>query len=105
VESVRPDQISSEQVLAMQVSLAEARILASELKCQRGIYEMDYNIRAGDPYDDLRMEEATCAEDFGEDAMVGVVLSKGWIKLPFRGAENVEEIICKARVLVIPRES
>jgi hypothetical protein len=89
----------------MQDSLVEAQILASELKCQRGVYEMDCNIQAGDPYDDLRMEDATCAEDVGEGAIVSVVLSKGWVKRPFRGAQNVGEIICKARVLVIPQES
>jgi hypothetical protein len=89
----------------MQESLVEAHFLASELKCQRGVYEMDSNIQVGDLYDDLRMEDATCAEDVGEGAIVGVVLSKGWVKRPFRGAQHVEEIICKARVLVFSRES
>ncbi|KAA8907974.1 hypothetical protein FN846DRAFT_686322 [Sphaerosporella brunnea] len=85
----------------MEASLIDARFLAADLKCQRGYYEIDSAIRAGDPYDEQRMADVTCTVEAGESGTVSAILSKGWVKRPFRGAK-VEAVICKARVLVVP---
>jgi hypothetical protein len=39
-------------------------------------------------------------EDGGQSFYVACVLSKGWVKRPYRGSKETQDRICKARVLV-----
>jgi hypothetical protein len=93
-----------EQFKALQKSLVDARVLAAELGCQRGAcYELDEDIKVGDPYDDERMTTATQTGEVDErdsQAVVSCVIAKGWIKRPYAGSKEIKARICKARVLV-----
>ncbi|KAF8247965.1 hypothetical protein K440DRAFT_643408 [Wilcoxina mikolae CBS 423.85] len=82
--------------------LVDAKILAAELGCQRGFYQLDDEISVGDKYDDSRMMDAMCGMDVDEDVegvVVSCILSKGWVKRAYMRANN-GETICKAMVLV-----
>lgn len=100
--SVQRDKIglSESKAGALQQRLRKAMVLAAELKCQRGAYELDDNIMIGDPYDETRMDDVGFTEDTCETPVVSCILSKGWVRRPFAGAERVDSRVYKARVLV-----
>jgi hypothetical protein len=90
----------NEYMEAVQKSLVNARILAAELGCQRGVYEIDDDISIGDKYDDSRMTDAMFTAEVGERVIVYCILSKGWVKRAYMGAKKIDVRICKARVIV-----
>ncbi|KAF8533643.1 hypothetical protein BDD12DRAFT_898322 [Trichophaea hybrida] len=79
--------------------------LAAQLRCQRGIYEVDNSICLGDYYDDDRMidlENPDLKEtNDSRYAHVRAVVSNGVVWKSFTGPGAVVERICKARVLVV----
>ncbi|KAF8533411.1 hypothetical protein BDD12DRAFT_491919 [Trichophaea hybrida] len=84
--------------------LHSAMDLAAQLRCQRGVYEVDDSVQLGDPYDDGRMidldnPDLKDSED-ADHAFVSGIMSKGVVRKKFAGAKEVQEQICKARVLV-----
>jgi hypothetical protein len=89
-----------EYMEAVQKSLVNARILAAELGCQRGVYQFDDDIKVGDKYDDSRMTDATSTVEAEERVVVFCILSRGWVKRAYMGAKKVDVQICKTRVLV-----
>ncbi|KAF8541134.1 hypothetical protein BDD12DRAFT_830363 [Trichophaea hybrida] len=76
--------------------------LAAELRCQRGLYEVDDSVKLGDVYDDKRMLDVKFAVDDENpgNAVVTGVISRGVVKREFVGDERVLAQICKTRVLV-----
>lgn len=82
--------------------------LAAELRCQRGVYEVDNNIRVGDTYDDSTMTDVTFSaadlddeeENTQKQAFVSCIIAKGVVRRPFPGSTEVEKQLSKARVLV-----
>jgi hypothetical protein len=89
-----------EYMEAVQKSLLNARILAADLGCQRGVYEIDDDINVGDRYDDSRMTDAMFTAEVGDRVVVYCILSKGWVKRAYTGAKKIDVRICKAKVLV-----
>jgi len=80
--------------------LLKARTLSAEMKCQRGLYEVDNNIQVGDPYDEATMEEIGFADlDEAREAVVTAIIMKGIIKRPSPISKEVVQL-GKARVLI-----
>lgn len=80
--------------------LHSAMDLAAQLRCQRGVYEVDESIKLGDRYDDERMVSLDNPDLDLEDAdraFVSGIMSKGVVRKAFAGAK---EQICKARVII-----
>lgn len=77
-------------------------LFAAEMRCQRGYYEIEGEIRPGDLFDEKRMEDIGGIAD-DEDCgpfYVTCILSRGWVRRPHRGSKEEQNRICKARVLV-----
>jgi hypothetical protein len=72
------------------------------MKCQRGFFDIEDDVCAGVPFDERKMEEmgGIAYEEDGGEYVVTCVLSKGWVKRPYRGSSEELGRICKARVLV-----
>ena len=95
-------QGSSSVISSLQDIITAAKLLAAQLRCQRGEYDIDY-CAVGYKFDDERMfclnnpdfesDEAGCAP-------VRAVISNAVVWRSFSGDGAVEEIISKARVLV-----
>jgi len=85
--------------------LHSIRRLAAQLRCQRGVYEVDDSICLGDRYDDERMVDLENPDlkdtDDVKHARVRAIVSKGVVWKSFTGPSAVVERICKARVLVV----
>jgi hypothetical protein len=81
--------------------LLKARTLSAEMKCQRGLYEVDNNIQAGDPYDEATMEDIGFADldETRETVVVKAIITKGIIKKPSPISKEVVQL-AKARVLI-----
>lgn len=90
----------NEYMEAVRKSLVNARILAADLGCQRGVYQIDDDIRIGERYDDSRMTDALFTAEVGDRVVVYCILSKGWVKRAYMGAKKIDVRICKARVIV-----
>ncbi|KAF8245503.1 hypothetical protein K440DRAFT_634216 [Wilcoxina mikolae CBS 423.85] len=81
--------------------------LTAQLRCQRGVYEVDDSIRPGQRYEDERMVDPKNPDletDEASRASVRAVLSNGLVWKSFTGAGAVEERIFKARVVVVIAE-
>lgn len=83
-----------------------ATLLAAEMRCQRGYYELERDIRPGDVFDEWRMEDigGVADDEDGGPFYVTCILSRGWVRRAYRGSKEEQNRICKARVLVV-RES
>jgi len=86
-------------MMALQDILHSVMYLAARLRCQRGVYEVDESVQLGDPYNDETMVDIK-DPDVEDHATVSCIISRGLVKRPYKGATDVEELICKARVLV-----
>lgn len=78
--------------------------LAAQLRCQRGVYEVDDTIRPGDRYNDERMvdfENPDLVETEADRTSVYAIVSNGVLWRSFTGEGAVQERIVKARVLVV----
>jgi hypothetical protein len=75
-------------------------IIAAELRCQRGFYEVDENVQLEDTFDEARMEDVSCAMEPEElkGAFVRAVISRGIVKTV---GKQVVARVSKARVLVV----
>ena len=93
--------LSESQSEALQERLRKAVLLAAELRCQRGAYEIEDNIKLGDPYDETRMDDVGFTVEACEKPVVLCILSKGWVRRPFAGSDRVDSRVYKARVLVV----
>ena len=83
-------------------TMKSAMGLAADVKCQRGVYEIDDSVHLGDSYDDTKMVNVRFSDDDEEDseAFVKAILSNGWVRRPYSGSKDIEARICKARVVV-----
>lgn len=95
-------QGSSSVISSLQDIITAAKLLAAQLRCQRGEYDIDYcAITVGCNFDDERM---FCLNDpdFGSDEVgcVRAVVSNAVVWRSCSGVGAVEEIISKARVFV-----
>lgn len=79
-------------------------ITAAELRCQRGLYEVE-QLQPGVEFDEDLMDDLDNKE-FGSEVkmVVKVVLSNGIVKRPCRGSEEVIGRVCKPRVLICQAE-
>ncbi|KAI5856587.1 hypothetical protein BZA05DRAFT_204567 [Tricharina praecox] len=91
-----------EQLLpAIGGSLRSVRFLAAEMKCQRGSFRLDDSVGVGDLFDEETMQDVRSTEmEEGTQAIVAAVLSKGWIRIPPKEVDLVEQNICKTRVVI-----
>jgi hypothetical protein len=87
-------------MMALQDILQSVLHLAARLRCQHGVYEVDESVQLGDRYDDDTMVDIK-DPDVEDHAIVNCIISRGLVKRSYKGATDVEELICKARVLVI----
>jgi hypothetical protein len=88
---------------AIQQALRSALILAVDMKCQRGVYQIDNRVQLGDLYDESTMSDVKFSEEEdGEDKQTRVIaiLSRGWVKIPCDGSDEILAQICKTRVVV-----
>jgi len=78
-------------------------IVAAELRCQRGSYEIDGNVQLEDIFDEASMEDVSCAKEAEElkGTLVSAVISKGIVKTV---GEKVVARVSKARVVVVKVE-
>ncbi|KAF8243914.1 hypothetical protein K440DRAFT_663817 [Wilcoxina mikolae CBS 423.85] len=97
-----PVTISDTNMTTLRKWLHSVVILAAELRCQRGVYEVDESVKLGDVYDDKRMLDVKFAVDDENPghAVVSAVISRGVVKREFVGDTKVQAQICKTRVLV-----
>jgi len=80
--------------------LFKARTLSAEMKCQRGVYEVNHNIQVGDRYDEATMADLVFGDlDEEREAVVTAVITKGIVKRLSAGSKEVVQL-AKARVLV-----
>ena len=80
-----------------------SRVLAAELGYQRGVYQIEDDVRLGDRYDDSRMVDSTSTADANDELYVCCIISRGWVKRASQGAEQVR--VCKTRVLVTTKDN
>ena len=85
-------------------SVSMARVLASQLGCQRGVYTMIDDVKLGDRYDESRMTDAASTAEAGEELVVCSIISRGWVKKAYQGAKRFDVRVCKARVLVTAKD-
>ncbi|KAF8544621.1 hypothetical protein BDD12DRAFT_481318 [Trichophaea hybrida] len=103
-----PAELEDKFYLTFKELLHSASELAVELRCQRGVYEVDHDIRIGDVYDDSKMTDVTFSTaDFDDEeeitqkqAFVSCIIAKGVVRRSFPGSTEVEKQLSKARVLV-----
>jgi hypothetical protein len=78
-------------------------IVAAELRCQRGSYEVDGNVQLEDIFDEASMEDVSCAKEAEElrGSLVSAVISRGIVKTV---GEKVVVRVSKARVVVVKVE-
>ncbi|KAF8247381.1 hypothetical protein K440DRAFT_661488 [Wilcoxina mikolae CBS 423.85] len=103
-----PVQLEDKFYQTFKELLRSASELAAELRCQRGVYEVDQDIRIGDVYDDSKMTDVTFStadlddeeENTQKQAFVSCIIAKGVVRRPFPGSAEVEKQLSKARVLV-----
>ncbi|KAF8541132.1 hypothetical protein BDD12DRAFT_830360 [Trichophaea hybrida] len=105
---VDPVQLEDNFYDTLKEILHSARTLAAELKCQRAVYEVDHNIRVGDPYDDSTMVDVSYSTEIDDDEeerkkqmVVTGVIAKGVVKRPFPGSVEVEAQLARAKVKVV----
>ncbi|KAF8544619.1 hypothetical protein BDD12DRAFT_814954 [Trichophaea hybrida] len=92
--------ISRNYTILLQEILRSVMLLAARLRCQRGVYEVDESAQVGDRYNDETMIEIK-NPDIEDHATVSCIISRGLVKRSYKGATEVLELICKARVLVM----
>ena len=99
---INPVQLEDNFYATLKELLHSARTLAAELKCQRAVYEVDHNIRVGDPYDEATMVDVSFSMEEREDKMMVVtgIIAKGVAKRPFPGAAEVDAQLSRAKVKV-----
>ena len=83
-----------------QIMLAAA-VLYADIRCQRAAYGMDLSVAIGDVFDETRMDDIKMTdmeeiEQGGQVAVVGCILSRGWVK----DSGGFKVIICKSRVMI-----
>ena len=93
-------ELSESLSKALQDRLQKAVLLAAELRCQRGVYEIEDNIKPGDPYNETWMDDVGFTVETCETPVVLCILSKGWVRKSFAGSDRVDSQVYKARVLV-----
>jgi hypothetical protein len=98
-------ELSESQSEALQDRLRKAVLLAAELRCQRGAYEIEDDIQLGEPYDEKRMDDVGFTVEACVTPVVLCILSKGWVRRPFAGSDIVDSRVYKARVLVAEAQS
>jgi hypothetical protein len=78
-------------------------IVAAELRCQRGSYEIDGNVQLEDIFDEASMEDVSCTKEVEElkGTLVSAVISRGVVKTV---GEKVVARVSKARVVVVKVE-
>ena len=96
--------INKEFVGSVGESVSMARVLASQLGCQRGVYTMIDDVKLGDRYDESRMTDAASTAEAGEELVVCSIISRGWVKKAYQGAKRSDVRVCKARVLVAAKD-
>lgn len=73
------------------------------MRCQRGDYILDIWTRPGVPYEGVKMCESTQKEGVIElegKAKVALVVSRRWLRLPWKGAEEAHGALGRGLVLV-----
>jgi len=97
-----PVSILESNLVTLREWLYSVIILAAELKCQRGVFEVDESVKLGELYDDQRMFDVKIVvdEENTRHAIVSAILSKGVVRRSYAGAEEVQAQICRTRVLV-----
>ncbi|KAF8243916.1 hypothetical protein K440DRAFT_32096 [Wilcoxina mikolae CBS 423.85] len=105
---VDPVELEDHFYATLKELLYSARTLAAELKCQRAVYEVDHNIRVGDPYDDESMVDVSYSTEFDDEEEAGRkqmvvtgVIVKGVVKRPWPGSPDVEAQLARAKVKVM----
>ncbi|KAF8245039.1 hypothetical protein K440DRAFT_423899 [Wilcoxina mikolae CBS 423.85] len=98
-----PSSITALQTNSFHDCLHSVLDLAAQLRCQRGVYEVDESVQLKDRYDDERMvdidnPDRKDSEDV-DRAFVSGIVSKGVVRSSVSSNE-AQEMICKARVLV-----
>lgn len=80
------------------------RSLSCELRCQRGAYTVFGSIGVGDSFDSSFMQNVDLEMEAGEsgskETIVACILSDALVRCPYYDSNDVEDFICKARVLV-----
>jgi hypothetical protein len=100
---IQPVVIEDHSYTSLKSLLSSAKTLAAELKCQRAVYEVDHNIRIGDPYEDATMVDISFCDDEESERrqmVVTGIIAKGVVKRPFSGSPDVNAQLAKARVKV-----
>lgn len=108
VSLVLPDAGAPELSLdekALYNILYEVVVTAAEMKCQRGMFDIE-NVQLGGKFHSKTMEDCS-GEEWEEDKrkrglVVKTVLSDGIIKRPYRNAGQAVGRACKARVIAGP---
>jgi len=79
-----------------------AIVVGAQMRCQRGIYEIDNAVQLGVPYDSSKMINQDFTdenEEYGDNSRVWCILSNGWVKRDHRSSESRMQV-CKARVFI-----
>jgi hypothetical protein len=86
---------------AIENSLRTVSKLAAEMKCQRGRFRLDDSVHVDMLYNEDTMHDVRVNEmEADTEVRVIAVLSRGWISIPPKETDSVEQLICKTRVLI-----
>lgn len=98
---INPVDLQGRPTRQLEGLLRTAKMLASQLRCQRGAYKIDQCVALGDPFVETLMNDPKVTDiEVGESAVVSCIISNRIVKLLYVGSDKVEAQISKARVLV-----
>lgn len=91
--------VDASQAEKLEEILKTASNLGAQMKCQRGYCELDFDTMPGDTWDSTRMGDIRKSDD-NDGAKVDWVISRGIVKRPWKGSNEVDERICPSRVIL-----